>query len=438
MTASHRFQEDVLKQCMRSIQEQNLSVYSASKKFGIPPSKCRYCLSNHWKNKPTPGPNTCQIVQWLQQMQHRGFPVSRKTLLTKVASFLKANNRQTTFKNNQPGRKWLALFLRRNKNLSFRKPETITSASSRISENDIRSWFENITNWLTMNNFIQFLHDPSRVFNGDETSFNLHSKTKEVIVVKGSKNVYEIEQASGRQNVTVMFTFSADGNVVHPHVILPGKRIRKEIAQGFPANWGLGQSERGWMDTNNFREYIIKVFHPWLVARGVQCPVILFLDGHSSHKSIEVADVCQLLGIILISLYPNKTHIIQPADVAVFKPLKEKWRDLLRQTFPLKHFGPVLQDAVMFGIKAESIQNGFRVCGFYPFGPENVDFSKCLNVPEQNNSTNRIQEPGTQSVSSPQISVPPIQNPSQNHLTQALGNNSYTYFENTSSQNETH
>ncbi|XP_062552010.1 uncharacterized protein LOC134217257 [Armigeres subalbatus] len=42
------------------------------------------------------------------------------------------------------------------------------------------------------------------------------------------------------------------------------------------------------------------------------------------------------------------------------------------------HFGPVLSNAMTNGIKKQSIVNGFRVCGLFPFNVENVDFSKCV------------------------------------------------------------
>ena len=174
---------------------------------------------------------------------------------------------------------------------------------------------------------------------------------------------------------------------MHPHIIFPGQRLKREILQGFPAAWGIGHSVRGWMDTNNFKNYVEKVFHPCLVKQGTKFPVIFFVDGHVSHKSIEVADVCQSLGIILISLYPNTTHITQPADVAVFKPLKDAWRDSLEQwrfqnaneNFTLNYFGEMLQKAMKIGIKTASIKNGFRVCGLHPFTPDHVDFTKCLS-----------------------------------------------------------
>nr|XP_029727779.1 uncharacterized protein LOC115266060 [Aedes albopictus] len=140
------------------------------------------------------------------------------------------------------------------------------------------------------------------------------------------------------------------------------------------------------MDLDNFRNYVEKIFYPYLVEKNVELPVIFFVDGHSSHKSVEVADLCQSLGIILISLYPNTTHITQPADVSVFKPLKDEYRrqaEYWRLAHPdeiltVTHFGEVLTKTVAQGIKASSIRNGFRVCGLFPFNPDNVDYSKCI------------------------------------------------------------
>lgn len=34
---------------------------------------------------------------------------------------------------------------------------------------------------------------------------------------------------------------------------------------------------------------------------------------------------CSDKEIILVALYPNSTHVLQPLDVAIFKPLKQSW-----------------------------------------------------------------------------------------------------------------
>lgn len=300
----------------------------------------------------------------------------------------------------------------RHPRLAMRTPESVTAASSRVSEPNIRKWFRDISSWFEAEGLESILSDPSRVYNGDETSFYLHPKTRAVLAEKGSRNVYEVERADGKQNITVMFSFSAAGEIIDPLVILPGQRIRKEIAQAFPPTWGLGQSERGWMTTHNFSEYIQKIFYPFLLKHGIQLPVVFFVDGHSSHVAIEVADLCQGLGIILIALYPNTTRITQPADVSIFKPLKDQWRKQLEvwrsehpgEIFTVKQFGPTLKKTVDEGIEKDSIVNGFRVCGLYPFNADNVDYSKCLaenvNLPSSeefsgpSNDTNEQQSEG--------------------------------------------
>lgn len=41
-------------------------------------------------------------------------------------------------------------------------------------------------------------------------------------------------------------------------------------------------------------------------------------------------------------------------------------------------FGGVLQQAIDVSFKAETVRNGFRVCGLFPFDANAVDYSKCI------------------------------------------------------------
>jgi hypothetical protein len=85
-----------------------------------------------------------------------------------------------------------------------------------------------------------------------------------------------------------------------------------------------------------FYEYVSNCFHPWLIQNSIKLPVILFIDGHKSHVSLEVANLCRNNQIILCCLYPNATHILQPCDVAIFKPLKTSWRKVILE-YKQKH-----------------------------------------------------------------------------------------------------
>ena len=37
----------------------------------------------------------------------------------------------------------------------------------------------------------------------------------------------------------------------------------------------------------------------------------------------------------------------------------------------------------VFKINSESVSNGFKACGLYPFNPDTPDYSKCLEISEQ-------------------------------------------------------
>jgi hypothetical protein len=55
------------------------------------------------------------------------------------------------------------------------------------------------------------------------------------------------------------------------------------------------------------------------------------LDLHASHLTIHLGEFCKNNIIILICLFPNTIHILQPLDVTVFAPLKSKWKSTIRQ-----------------------------------------------------------------------------------------------------------
>lgn len=230
--------------------------------------------------------------------------------------------------------------------------------------------------------------DPRRVFNGDETGFLLDPNSNSVIAMRGDKNVYQVKLSDSKKMITVLYTFCADGFACPPCVVLPYKRIPCQVARSFSDEWGVAKSERGWMTQEVFLEFITNVFIPYLEECNIQKPVIYFLDGHSSHTGWRTAQACLNVGVILISLYANSTHILQPADVAIFRPLKTcwgkevaSWKELHPgQGVNINNFGFILKAAMKSAFKESTIRNGFRVCGLFPFDPEAVDYTKCVST----------------------------------------------------------
>ena len=152
--------------------------------------------------------------------------------------------------------------------------------------------------------------------------------------------------------------------------------------------WGIGLSDTGWMKSEVMFDYIKNILHPSLQKMETTFPVILFHNGYSTNLTYDLSCLCVELEIILICLYPNAPIILQPAAVAAFKPMKNGWRKAVSEwkrghpleTLTKEHFASVLKFVVEKVSKSETIKNGFRATGLYPWNPDAIHFSKCLGV----------------------------------------------------------
>ena len=119
-----------------------------------------------------------------------------------------------------------------------RTSEAVTAASSCVSEENIRKTFDEMQEYIRENNLEELMDEPSRIFNGDETGFQICLSTGCVLAEKEAKNEYSIDEGSSKENITVMFSFSAYGKKC-PMIVYPYKRITEKIAQSVRAECGI-------------------------------------------------------------------------------------------------------------------------------------------------------------------------------------------------------
>ena len=281
----------------------------------------------------------------------------------------------------------LQLFRKRHPQLTIRTPQRLSNSRACITETLIREWFDDLKGNLQNHGIEGILEDPSRVFNTDETNIQLSPKTGKVISLKGWRNIYEIAPAPEKSTLTFLGTFSASGAIACPTIVFPYVRLPTDIVQSVPDNFAIAISESGWMTAPVFYEFICNTFNNWLIEKKVNKPVILFLDGHTTHMTMQLSVKSQELGIILYLLPPYTTHILQPADVCIFKPLKNSFkkivhdyqRDNLGTNIKRKDVGPFLEYCLS-SLKLETIKKSFKVTGICPFNPEQVDYTKCVDL----------------------------------------------------------
>ena len=280
----------------------------------------------------------------------------------------------------------------------------MSKARANVTEVAIRQWFASLKEHLTELGALDVLEDPTRIFNCDETNVQLCPSTGKVIGIKGWKNVYELTPGPEKSTLTFVGTFSAAGEIVTPAIIYPYVRVPADIVNSVPENFFIGNTESGWMKAECWYEFIANAFIPHINKQEIQKPVILFVDGHSTHTSLQVSQLCEENGVILYLLPPNTTHILQPADVGPFRPLKAYWSQAVHK-FQLENpncvvrrqnVAPLLKD-VLAKIKPSSIRNGFSATGIYPCDPDKPDYSKCLELEFEDEAPERPQLEATQS-----------------------------------------
>lgn len=278
--------------------QQGMVLFRAAKKFGVPYSTLKNQINKikvggHAKlgtsSHLTPTEEE-EIKNWVVMCQQLGYPRTWSQVRI-AAGFICSKNHAKTCKyyGKIPSFQWLKGFRSRFPKLKTRRSEKLAQASANVSEKDIRGWFASVTSWLKAKGQLDILNDPTRVFGGDETSFHLNRASKPVVALEGTSNVYDVQAGGSHENVTVLYTFCSDGWPLTPLIVFQGKMKPKNI-------WGdqvsLSVSERGWMTADLFTKWIREDFVPELTRHGTCFPIILFVDGHKSHVTLEVSYWC--------------------------------------------------------------------------------------------------------------------------------------------------
>ena len=128
------------------------------------------------------------------------------------------------------------------------------------------------------------------------------------------------------------------------------------------------------------------------------------MDGHTSHLTPFLT--FKENKIVVIRLFPNATHLMQPLDIVVFHSLKLTWKKAVHD-WRIQHchekqkkerFCP-LQEKMLRTVMPSMLVNGLRKCGLHPWRPNNIDCSKTVH----NNLESPVRQEIQQEISKTEI-----------------------------------
>ncbi|KIJ31881.1 hypothetical protein M422DRAFT_128556, partial [Sphaerobolus stellatus SS14] len=210
---------------------------------------------------------------------------------------------------------WIQRFLKQHPEISAYKPRPLDPKQARaFNPITVNVYFD-----LLLKTITDYDIPVENIYNTDEKGVQLgggkKSSSTQRIFTTGSKNCYVLKGDS-LLLCTIIEAVCADGIICPPGIIMP---------PGATGDWldieGLGcftQSANRWTDNFICHQWFEKAFIPFAKPRNTSGkPILLISDGHQSHETNEMKELAYENKIVLLSLPPHCTHMLQSLDVGV-------------------------------------------------------------------------------------------------------------------------
>lgn len=282
----------------------------------------------------------------------------------------KQGRKVNAFVNNYPGKEWAHSFLKRYKSLlSHRVARNITHGRAEINETIVNEFFDNFQKET------EGVPD-TNIWNYDETCLVDDPGSVKVLVRRGTKYP-EIIRNSSKASTSIMVCGSAAGELAPVYVVYKAENMWETWTENGPTGARYNRTKSGWFDTRCFEDWFQFTMLPILKKQTGK--KVLVGDNLSSHINLEVMAECEANNIAFICLPPNATHLLQPLDVAYFRPMKIAWRSTLNEwkhnvrgsrssSVPKDQFPGLLKEMFqkMETNSSQNLKSGFKKCGLCP------------------------------------------------------------------------
>lgn len=120
---------------------------------------------------------------------------------------------------------------------------------------------------------------------------------------------------------TVMLCCATDGTKLPPYIVFHCKNLPKN--EQFPTNVIICENEKGFMNEAMAKEWFQAVWMK-LLGADMHLPNMLVLDSFRGHICAAVKEALQKANTNLVVIPGGIMSQLQPLDVAINKPFKER------------------------------------------------------------------------------------------------------------------
>lgn len=362
-----------------------MTLYGASHHFGVPWTTLKRYVTAVGENEQFDiqklgrpfalnAATEIKLVNYIIAMQELGFGVTVVQVREVAWKLAHSTNRDKFLHSPKvdgfqiASKTWWRNFKQRY-NLSLRVPENLSAyRASMANPTMVADFYVKLENLMKK---INIFDKPNRIWNCDETGLAYVTKSSKVVCQVGKKYVYRRTWGERGETHTVLACACADGTWIPPFIIFKGTRWSDLLARNKLPNSIVTLSPKGWIT----KELFLVWFKFFVESVPAERPLILLMDSHSSHISPDVIELAKANYIYLFIFPAHCSHLLQPLDVGVYKPLKAKWYEEINKHMranPLDkpnryNFLELFNPAYLHSFSHNNITGGFKKTGIFPF-----------------------------------------------------------------------
>jgi DDE superfamily endonuclease/Tc5 transposase DNA-binding domain/helix-turn-helix, Psq domain len=323
-----------------------------------------------------------ELVRWITRLTISGYPPRHSTLKEMAEEVRKRRVKQINDDDIQLvhyddiGAEWVSRFLRRHPELASVTLRSIESNRLKAATPErLQQYFDELEKVVAEYKIL-----PKDKYNMDESGYAIGEIEASKCIINANIR-QQFQSKPGRQEwVTSVECICADGTALPPLIIFKGTKLSTRWVDGnIPEDWKFACNTKGWTSNEHGIKWLRECFEPLTREKAAGKYRLLICDGHDSHITGEFIGHCMDNDILLFILPPHSSHLTQPLDVGVFRPLKKYMAKALQ---PLISTGIARLQKVEWltafvtahnqAFSALNIFGGFRGTGIHPFEPEKV------------------------------------------------------------------
>ncbi|KAF2890810.1 hypothetical protein ILUMI_15363 [Ignelater luminosus] len=368
---------DVLDRAIKRVNDDRISLHKAAQEFKIPYSTLQKRYRRLEQTSPRLGRkpiffpdqeriltdhliDMTNLVYGLDSMKFRKIAYECAEQLKIPHNFNK--------KSKCAGPDWLEGFLKRNTNISVRKPEsTSINRIEGFNKKEVELFYKNLEELMVKNKY-----EAHQIFNMDETGVYTVQEPGNILAKTGQKRVGTVTSWERRKTVTVVCAINFAGVYVPPMFTYPRQDHSPLLEKDGPPGAIYDCSKNGWTNESLFFKWLqhFKTF----VKSCEDNKILLILDNHNSHLTLEAHEFCKANYITMLSTPLHSSHRLQPLDITFSGPLKKAYNrecDLYFKSKNLIKVTPydiagLFQKAYSKVALMDKAISGFRATGISP------------------------------------------------------------------------